>query len=429
MRRREFIALVGGAAVAWSVTARAQQSERMRRLGVLMAVAESDADARKGIGILQEGLQKLGWKDGNNIRIDYRWGNGNPDRIQELAKELVDLQPDVLVGHATPSAKGLLKQTHTIPIVFLTVTDPLGQGLVSSLSQPGGNITGFSVFEVSLGTKWLEILKQIVPGVRRVTAIFNPETAPYYRLYLQSIDAGTSLLGIESIPIQVHSEADIENVIRKVASEPNSGLFVLPDSHNIVHRKRIIELTAQYRLPAIYYFRYFATDGGLISYGPDEMDLFRRTAGYVDQILKGARTSDLPVQQPTKFELIINLTTAKALGLTIPPMTPPPTEPSKQPTSAEKPSSNALKFSKKQLALAFVIAGISDAIGAFITPLPPIGWVADLATALLLFLVLGRQWLLLPGLALEAIPGLGVLPFWLLVVGAIGTPRPTFEQH
>ena len=236
MRRREFIALVGGAAAAWPVTARAQQAERVRRLGVLMAVAESDADARNGVSILQERLQKLGWKDGNNIRIDYRWGNGDPDRIQDLAKELVDLHPDVLVGHSTPSAKGLLKQTHTIPIVFLTVTDPLGQGLVSSLSHPGGNITGFSVFEVSLGTKWLEILKQIVPGVRRVTAMFNPETAPYYGLYLQSIDAGTSLLGIESIPIQVHSEADIENVIRKVGSEPDSGLFVLPDSHNIVHR-------------------------------------------------------------------------------------------------------------------------------------------------------------------------------------------------
>jgi putative tryptophan/tyrosine transport system substrate-binding protein len=204
-------------------------------------------------------------------------------------------------------------------IVFLTVTDPLGQGLLSSLAHPGGNITGFSVFEVSLGTKWLEIPKQIAPGVRRVTAMFNPETAPYYGLYLQSIDAGTSLLGIESIPIQVHSQADIENVIRKVGGEPDSGLFVLPDSHNIVHRKRIIELTAQYRLPAVYYFRYFATDGGLISYGPDEMDLFRRTAGYVDQILKGARPSDLPVQQPAKFELVINLTTAKALGLTIPP--------------------------------------------------------------------------------------------------------------
>ena len=312
MERREFITLLGGAAEALPIAVRAQQSVRMRRLGVLMAVAQSDADARKGIGILQDRLQTLGWKDGNNIRIDYRWGNGNPDRIQQLAKELVDLQPDVLVGHSTPSAKRLLMQTHAIPIVFVSVTDPLGQGLVSSLSHPGGNITGFAVFEVSLGTKWLEILKQIVPGVRRVTAIFNPETAPYYGLYLRSINAGTSLLGIESIPIQVHSEADIENAIRKVGIEPDSGLFVLPDSHNRVHRKRIIELTAQYRVPAIYFLRYFATDGGLISYGPDEMDLFRRTAGYVDQILKGARPSHLPVQQPAKFEFVINLTTAKA---------------------------------------------------------------------------------------------------------------------
>ena len=317
MRRRDFIKVIGSTAVAWPLAARAQRSEDVRRLGVLMAVSETDADARKGTSILRGRLQELGWKDGNNIRIDYRWGNGNPDRIQSLAKELVDLQPDILVGHSTPSAKGLLKQTHTIPIVFLTVTDPLGQGLVSSLSHPGGNITGFSVFEVSLGTKWLEFLKQIVPGLRRVTAIFNPETAPYYGLYLQSIDAGTSMLGIKSIPIQVHSEADIENVIRKVGGELDSGLFVLPDSHNVVYRKRIIELTAQYHVPAIYYFQYFATDGGLISYGPDEMDLFRRTAGYVDQILKGARPSNLPVQQPTKFELVINIKTANALGLTI----------------------------------------------------------------------------------------------------------------
>jgi len=203
MRRRDFITLVSGVAAGLPFAARGQQAEQMRRLGVLMAVAESDAHARNGIRILQDRLLKLGWKEGNNIRIDYRWGNGNPDRIQELAKELVELHPDVLIGHTTPSAKGLLKQTHTIPIVFLTVTDPKGQGLVSSLSHPGGNITGFSDFEVSLGTKWLEILKQIVPGVRRVTAMFNPETAPYYGLYLQSIDAGTSLLGIESIPIQV----------------------------------------------------------------------------------------------------------------------------------------------------------------------------------------------------------------------------------
>ena len=318
MQRREFITLLGGAAVAWPFAAGAQQPGRMRRLGVLMAVAESDADVRKGISIFQQTLQELGWKDGHNIRIDYRWGGADAERIQVLAKELVDQQPDILVGHSTPSAKGLLKQTRSIPIVFLTVTDPLGQGLVASLSHPGGNITGFSVFEFSLGSKWLETLKQIAPGIRRVTAIYNPETAPYYGLYLQSINAAVPSLAVESIAAEVHSEADIETVIRKVGSEPDNGLFVLPDSHNVVHRKRIIELAAQYRLPTIYYFRYFASDGGLISYGPDEMDLFRRTAGYVDRILKGAKPSDLPVQQPTKFELVINLKTAKALGLEIP---------------------------------------------------------------------------------------------------------------
>jgi ABC-type uncharacterized transport system substrate-binding protein len=318
MKRRDFISFIGSMAVTWPVSAWAQQPERMRRIGVLLAVAESDVDVRKGIGIFQRTLQELGWKDGHNIRIDYRWGNADPERIQALAKELVNLQPDVLVGHSTPSAKGFLKQTHSIPIVFLTVTDPLGQGLVASLSHPGGNITGFSVFEFSLGSKWLETLKQIVPGIRRITSIFNPETAPYYELYLSAISAAVPSLAVESIAASVHSEADIENVIRKVGSEPDSALFVLPDSHNVVHRKRIIELTAQYRLPTIYYFRYFASDGGLISYGPDEMDLFRRTAGYVDRILKGTNPSDLPVQQPTKFELVINLKTAKAMGIQIP---------------------------------------------------------------------------------------------------------------
>ena len=318
MKRRDFISLIGSMAVTWPLSAWAQQPERMRRIGVLLAVAESDVDVRKGIGIFQRTLQELGWKDGHNIRIDYRWGNADPERIQALAKELVNLQPDVLVGHSTPSAKGFLKQTRSIPIVFLTVTDPLGQGMVASLSHPGGNITGFSVFEFSLGSKWLETLKQIVPGIRRITSIFNPETAPYYELYLSAISAAVPSLAVESIAASVHSEADIENVIRKVGSEPDSALFVLPDSHNVVHRKRIIELTAQYRLPTIYYFRYFASDGGLISYGPDEMDLFRRTAGYVDRILKGTNPSDLPVQQPTKFELVINLKTAKAMGIHIP---------------------------------------------------------------------------------------------------------------
>jgi ABC-type uncharacterized transport system substrate-binding protein len=319
MRRRDFIRGMGGSvATIWPLAARAQQPNRMRRVGVLMAVAKSDADARKGIAIFQQELQELGWTDGQNVRIDYRWGDADPDRIQALAKELVELHPDVLVGHSTPSAKGLLKQTRSIPIVFLTVTDPLGQGLVSSLSHPSGNITGFSVFEISLGTKWLETLKQIAPSIRRVTAIFNPDTAPYYGLYLQSINAGVSSLAVESVPVPVHSEADIERAIRKIGGEPDNGLFVLPDSHNIVHRKRIIELAAEYRLPTIYYFRYFATDGGLIAYGPDEMDLFQRTAGYVNRILKGASPADLPVQQPTKFELVINLKTAKAIGIQIP---------------------------------------------------------------------------------------------------------------
>src|SRR5437016_9162146 len=212
MKRREFITLLSGAAT-WPFVARAQQPEWMRRLGVLMAVAESDADVRKGIAIFQQRLQELGWKDGHNIRIDYRWGDADDERIQALAKELVDLQPDVLVGHSTPSAKGLLKQTRSIPIVFLTVTDPLGQGLVASLSHPGGNITGFSVFEFSLGTKWLEMLKQIAPGVRRVTAIFNPKTAPYYGMYLRSIEAATATIPVELIAVQVRSETDIKNVI------------------------------------------------------------------------------------------------------------------------------------------------------------------------------------------------------------------------
>ena len=277
MKRRDFISFIGSMAVTWPLSAWAQQPERMRRIGVLLAVAESDVDVRKGIGIFQRTLQELGWKDGHNIRIDYRWGNADPERIQALAKELVNLQPDVLVGHSTPSAKGFLKQTRSIPIVFLTVTDPLGQGLVASLSHPGGNITGFSVFEFSLGSKWLETLKLIAPGLRRVTSIFNPETAPYYELYLKAISAAVPSLAVESIAVPVHSETDIENAIRKVGSEPDSALFVLPDSHNVVYRKRIIELAAQYRLPTMYYFRYFASDGGLISYGPDEMDLFRRT--------------------------------------------------------------------------------------------------------------------------------------------------------
>src|ERR1700686_5015119 len=209
MRRREFITLIGGtAAASWPLAAWAQKPERMRRLGVLMAVAESDADVQKGIAIFLQRLQELGWKDGRNIRIDYRWGGGDAELFQTLARELFDLQPDVLIGHSTPSAKALLKQTRAIPIVFLTVTDPLGQGLVASLAHPGGNITGFAVFEFSLGSKWLEILKQISPRIARVSIIFNPETAPYYPLYLRSIEQGASSSGVELNAVQIHNEAD-----------------------------------------------------------------------------------------------------------------------------------------------------------------------------------------------------------------------------
>src|SRR4029078_10859162 len=223
MRRRQFITLLGGAAATWPLAARAQQPERMRRIGVLMAVAENDADVRAGVAIFEQSLQDLGWKTGHNVRIDYRWGDAVAERIQARAKELVDLQPDVLIGHSTPSAKGLLKQTHSIPIVFLTVTDPLGQGLVASLSRPGGNITGFSVFEFSLGSKWLETLRLIAPGLRRITSIFNPKTAPYYELYLKAISAAVPSLAVEAIAVPVHSETDIENAIRKVGSEPDNA--------------------------------------------------------------------------------------------------------------------------------------------------------------------------------------------------------------
>ena len=314
--RRKFIAALSGAAFAWPLAARAQ-GERMRRIGVLMNAAENDPDARSGVEVFRRGLHELGWSEGRNLQIDYRWGGGDVGRIKIFAKELVDLSPDVIVGHTTPSVVALRQETRSIPIVFLTVTDPVGQGFVASLAHPGGNITGFQVFEFSLGTKWMETLKQIAP-LRRVATIFNPETAPYYPLYLHTIEKAASSFAVELIAVEVHDDAEIERAISTLAREPGGGLIVFPDSFNAVHRRTIIALVEQYRLPAIYFFRYFAVDGGLISYGADEIDMFRRTAGYVDRILKGEKPADLPVQQPTKFQLVINLKTAKTLGLTIP---------------------------------------------------------------------------------------------------------------
>jgi putative tryptophan/tyrosine transport system substrate-binding protein len=319
MGRREFITLIGGAAAAWPLAARAQQPAGIRRVGVLMNLSENDLEAQRLVTAFREGLAQLGWVDGGNLRMDYRWASGDVGRIRAFAKELVELSPDIIVGYATPSVVALQQETRSVPIVFLSVTDPVGQGLVASLAHPGGNITGFAVFEFSLGTKWMEALKQIVPGLRRVTTIFNPKTAPYYPLYLRAIEKAASSFAVEPIVIEVHDDAEIERAISTLAREPDGGLIVLPDSFNMVHRRTIIALVERYRLPAMYYFPLFATDGGLISYGPDEIDMFRRTAGYVDRILKGAKAGDLPIQQPTNFRLVINLKTARALGLDVPP--------------------------------------------------------------------------------------------------------------
>ena len=317
MRRRNFLALAGGAAT-WPLAVRAQQATGMRRLGLLLNLSESDVEAQRLVKSFREGLAQLGWADGRNLRIDYRWTDGDVGRIKTFAKELVDLLPDIVVGYATPSVAALQQETRSIPIVFLSVTDPVGQGLVTSLANPGGNITGFAVFEFSLGAKWMDALKQIAPRLKRVTTIFNPKTAPYYSLYLDAIEKAASSIAVEPIVVEVHDDVEIERAISTVSREPDSGLIAMSDSFNMVHRRTIIALVDRYRLPAMYYFPFFARDGGLISYGPDEADMFRQAAGYVDRILKGAKASDLPVQQPTKYELVINLKTAKALGLTIP---------------------------------------------------------------------------------------------------------------
>jgi len=283
-----------------------------------MAVAENDPDVRSGLNLFLKRLREYGWTEGNNLIIEYRWGGGEVNRIETFAKELVGLSPDIILAHSTPPVVALLQQTHSIPIVFLTVTDPVGQGLVASLAHPGGNVTGFSVFESSLGAKWLQVLNEIAPDIRRAVIIFNPATAPYYQLYLRIIEERAESFKIKSVPVQIHDAGDFEGVISAAGKDSSTGLFILPDSFNIVHRDLIIRLAAQYRLPAIYYFRYFATDGGLIAYGPDETDLFERAAAYVDRILRGVKPANLPVQQPNKFDLVINMKTAKALGLAIP---------------------------------------------------------------------------------------------------------------
>jgi ABC-type uncharacterized transport system substrate-binding protein len=319
MNRRAFITLLGGATVAWPLAARAQQPERMRRIGVLMGYAENDREGQTFVAALREGLQKLGWAEDRNIRIDFRWAAASDvESMQRFAKELVALQPDLILSSTTPTTAALLQQTRTIPIVFATVADPVGSGFVASFPRPGGNVTGFVVFEASLAGKWLELLKEIVPRVNRITFLFNPATATYAEFYLNPFKAAAESFAVEAIAAPVRDRSELESVVSAQAREPNGGLIVMPDSFTDLHRAEIASLAARYRLPAVYPRRIFTEVGGLLSYGIDQLDNFRLAATYADRILKGEKPSELPVQAPVKFELVINLKTAKALGLDVP---------------------------------------------------------------------------------------------------------------
>ena len=319
MNRREIITLLGGAAAAWPLGARAQRTEGMRRIGVLMGGAESDPESAPRVTAFERGLTELGWASRRNVLIDYRWAAGEPAHMQVFAKELVELQPDVLLASSTPVVAALGRETGTIPIVFVVVSDPIGSGFVKSLSRPGGNMTGFINIESSLGGKWLELLKEVAPRISRVAVIFNPETAPHADYYVGPFEVAASSLAVKPSTVPVRSVTALEQAIFDLGRAPASGLIVLPDTFTTVHRGVIISAAASSNVPTIYPFRFMAGDGGFISYGVDLIDLFRRAAPYVDRILKGEKPADLPVQQPTKFELVINLKTAKALGLDVPP--------------------------------------------------------------------------------------------------------------
>jgi putative tryptophan/tyrosine transport system substrate-binding protein len=313
--RRKFLATLGGAA-AWPLAARAQQAERMRQIGLLMGVAD-DREGQARVTALKQGLQELGWTDGRNIQIEARFGAADTSRIGAYAAELVALAPDVIVGQTTPVIRALRQATSSIPILMAAVNDPVEQGLVSSLAHPGGNITGFMFIDFQMVGKWLEILKEAAPGVARAVLMFNPDTAPHYYVYLRSFEAVPRSIAVEVTAAPVRNTAEIEEAIAGLGREPGGGLIVPGDAFTIVHHQLFIRLAQQHRVPAVYVLRTSVAQGALMSYGPDPYDNFRRSASYVDRILKGAKPADLPVQQPTKFELAINLRTAKALGLQI----------------------------------------------------------------------------------------------------------------
>jgi putative ABC transport system substrate-binding protein len=317
MKRREFITLLGGT-VAWPLAARAQQGDRVRRIGVLMPYDENDPVAKTRISAFTQALADLGWIVGRKVRMDVQWPGADIDRMQALAKELVGLQPDIIVANGTPVTAALQRETRTIPIVFTEVGDPVGSGLVAALNQPGGNITGFAILEASMGGKWLELLSEIAPGIKRVAIMFNPDTAPV-SAYMPSFETAARSLKVVSTVAPVHSSVEIETAIIALGREPGGGLVVMPDIFMFVHRAPIILTAARNNVPTVYSLSDFARDDGLLSYGVDQVDTWRRAASYVDRILRGAKPADLPVQFPTKFEMVLNLKTAKALGLAVPP--------------------------------------------------------------------------------------------------------------
>jgi putative ABC transport system substrate-binding protein len=316
MRRREFIAGLGSA-VAWPVVARAQQGDRVRRIGVLMLQNENDPISKARISAFTQALADLGWSDGRNARIELRWSGGDPIRLRALAQELVGLQPDIIETNGTFPTVAVQRETRTIPIVFANVGDPVASGLVARLDRPSGNLTGFANFEATLGGKWLELLSEMAPGLKRAAIMFNPDTAP--GTVMPSLETAARSLKVVSIGAPVHSDAEIEAAIIALGHEQGGGLVVMPDAFTAAHRAPIILAAARNNVPAVYPMSGYARDGGLLSYGPDQVDIFRRAATYVDRILRGAKPGDLPVQFPTKFEMAVNLKTAKALGLAVPP--------------------------------------------------------------------------------------------------------------
>jgi len=320
VRRRELIVALGGGAAALPLAARAQQATGVRRIAFLHPYAENDPEVQARIVAFRQGLEVLGWTGSRNIRIEHRYTAGDLGQIRAYATELVRSVPDIIVGSGTPITAALKQATVTIPIVFNVVNDPVGQGFVGSLSHPGGNITGFTFIDFPMVGKWLEMLKEIAPSVRRVALLFDPDTAPFYPVFLRQFGAGPASLAVELSPSPVRDEVEIEAIITAFARESGGGLIIAPDAFINTRRRLIMALAERHRLPAICGFRQFVTEGALISYGPDSVDIVRRSASYVDRILKGENPADLPVQAPTKYEVVINLKTAKTLGLTVPPL-------------------------------------------------------------------------------------------------------------